>query len=309
MKVLLTGGSGFIGAWIVRALLRAGHGVRIFDQRDDRTIVTQVVGETVDDEAIEWFIGDITDADQVLEASGECDAVIHLAGVLTPFCAAHPMQGARVNVLGTLNIFEAARVRRWGVVAYASSAGVFGPENPGIPDPRTLYGVYKLACEGIARCYWEESSPELRVASIGLRPLVVYGVGRSGGSSAGPSLACRAAVLGESYTIPFSGSTGFVYVEDVADAFIKCAFSRVSGAHVCNMAGTVAGVDEFVAAVTDAVPDARLSISGLPLPIAARIEGGDVRELLPDVASTSIEEGIRKTLACYQRLRERRAGD
>jgi nucleoside-diphosphate-sugar epimerase len=302
MKVLLTGGSGFIGAWIVKALVGAGHEVRIFDQRDDRTIVRQVAGGAAD-EGVDWCIGDIADAEQVLRASESCEAVIHLAGVLTPFCAAHPAQGARVNVLGTLNVFEAARARRWKCVAYASSAGVFGPEDPRTPDPRTLYGVYKLACEGIARCYWEESSPALRVASIGLRPLVVYGVGRMSGSSAGPSLACRAAVAGEPYTIPFSGSTGFVYVEDVADAFIKSAFSHLDGAHVCNMAGTAAGVDEFAAAVTRAVPDARLSISGPPLPIASRIEGGDVRELLPDVASTSLEDGIRKTLECYRSLR------
>ncbi|MGB6007153.1 NAD-dependent epimerase/dehydratase family protein [Castellaniella sp.] len=302
MRVLLTGGSGFIGAWIVRALLRAEHDVRIFDQRDDRTLVQQVAGKAADS-GVEWFIGDITDSDQVFKASEGCDAVIHLAGVLTPLCAAHPVLGARVNVLGTLNVFEAARERRWACVAYASSAGVFGPEDVELPDPRTLYGVYKLACEGIARCYWEESSLEQRVASIGLRPLVVYGMGREGGSSAGPSLACRAAVAGEPYAIPFSGSTGFVYVEDVADAFIKSAFSRMDGAHVCNMIGTVADVDQFAAEVIKAVPDAHLSISGPPLPIVSRIEGGDVRVLLPDVANTGLEEGIRKTLECYRQLR------
>ncbi|HEX7386513.1 MAG TPA: NAD(P)-dependent oxidoreductase [Castellaniella sp.] len=298
MKVFLTGGSGFIGAWIVRALIQAGHGVRVFDQRSDQTLVRQVAGDGVD-AAVEWSVGDITNFEQVLKASESCNAVIHLAGVLTPTCKADAVLGARVNVLGTLNIFEVARKRQWGCVAYASSAGVFGPENVEIPDPRSLYGVYKLACEGIARCYWQESDPGRRVASIGLRPLVVYGMGREGGSSAGPSLACRAAVRGEPYAIPFSGSTGFVYVEDVADAFVNSALSHASGAHVCNMVGTVADVDDFAAAVMAAVPESRISVSGIPLPIVSHIKGGDVRELLPNVASTTLEEGIRRTLERY----------
>src|SRR6185295_20348913 len=111
--------------------------------------------------------------------------VVHLAGLQVPFCRADPVLGARVNVVGTVNVFEAVTRRRDRIpgIAWASSAAVYcaddpspAPESGGL-RPATHYGVYKLANEGTARIYWADDG----VPSIGLRLYVVYGPGRDQG--------------------------------------------------------------------------------------------------------------------------------
>ena len=111
--------------------------------------------------------------------------VIHLAGLQVPTCRADPILGAKVNVLGTLAVFEAVRLAGDQVkrLVYASSAAVFGPPEkyptgPLADDvplvPATHYGVFKCCNEGNARIYFQDFG----LSSIGLRPWTVYGVGR-----------------------------------------------------------------------------------------------------------------------------------
>jgi len=151
--------------------------------------------------------------------------------LLTPACAANPIRGAQVNLIGTLNVFEAARRAGLKHVVYASSAGVYGPDSPTQPRPPTLYGTWKLAAEGIARTYLADHA----VTSVGLRPFVVCGAGREVGLSSGPSLACRAALRGEAYTIPFNGPNGLVYVGDVVRAFAAALTPKQAGTFVFDM--------------------------------------------------------------------------
>ena len=169
-RVLITGGSGFLGAWIIRRLSVRGLGLetRVFDIHDRRQTVASIVGDVA--HQLDWRVGDIADADAVRQALQGCDGVIHLAGVLTPDCAAHPVRGARINLIGTLNVFEAAQAEGIAQVIYASSAGVYGPLDAQHPFPMTHYGAFKLATEGSARAYWHDR----RIASIGFRPFVVY---------------------------------------------------------------------------------------------------------------------------------------
>ena len=149
MKILLTGGGGFIGAWITLRLLEDGHTVRVFDRAERRGLMRRVAGERADD--VEWICGDIVCAQEVSAAFAGCGGVIHLAGLLTPDCRADPLRGLEVNLAGTVNVFESARQQGLGRVVYCSTAGVYGPDDGARPDPATLYGVYKLAGEGVAR--------------------------------------------------------------------------------------------------------------------------------------------------------------
>jgi nucleoside-diphosphate-sugar epimerase len=295
MRVLVTGGSGFLGAWIIRRLHRDGHQVRIFDLTSDRRIVTAIAGDAAAT-AAEWLVGDIVATDDVKRAAADCDAIIHMAGVLTPACAKDPIRGAQINLIGTLNVFEAALAHGIARVVYTSSAGVYGPDDGRIPYPMTHYGAFKLACEGSARAYWLDH----RLGSVGFRPYIVYGPGRESGLTAGPSLACRAAARGEAYTIPYEGTAGLVYVDDVAAAYVIAAMREPDGAHVCNMVGVVASNDDVVAQIKLAVPDARIDISG-PVPqFAPEVDPGDIARILPGVPATSLGDGIAQTIAFYR---------
>jgi nucleoside-diphosphate-sugar epimerase len=93
------------------------------------------------------------------------------------------------------------------------------------------------------RAYWEDD----KLASIRFRPFVVYGPGRTTGLTAGPSLACRAAALDQPYTIPYSGSAGLIYIDDVAAAYEAALGRELDGAHVFNMPGEVAFNDQVIA--------------------------------------------------------------
>jgi UDP-glucose 4-epimerase len=295
MRVLVTGGSGFLGAWIMRRLLARGLSVRAFDLHANARLLERLAPEQA--ATVQWSIGDIALASDVSRAMDGCDAVIHLAGILTPACALDPIRGAQINLIGTLNVFEAARVSGLKSVLYASSAGVFGPDDGAVPCPQTLYGAFKLAGEGAARAYWHDHG----IASIGFRPLVVYGGGRETGSSAGPSLACRAAARGEPYTIPFTGSTGLVYVDDVAAAYEAALFAAPRGAHAFTLAGEIVSVDSVIDQIGAIVPHSRIDAHGAPLPIATSFPvDPSLAALLPALPHTPLEQGLRDTVAFYR---------
>ena len=126
--------------------------------------------------------------------------MIHLAALQVPFCRADPPLGARVNVVGTVNVFEAVarRAERMGPVVYASSVAAYdaledraaAPAMQGVPS--TLYGVYKRANEGTATVYAQERE----TPSVGLRPHTVYGPGRDQGLTSAPTTAMLAAAAG-----------------------------------------------------------------------------------------------------------------
>ena len=297
-KVLITGGSGFLGAWIVGALAEEGHEARIFDRSTERRILREIVGGRADH--IEMVQGDVTDAKAVAQAAQGCDAIVHLAALLTPACKADPVVGAKVNVIGTINVFEAAKANGITRIAYASSAAVFGPGDGARPEPVTLYGAFKLACEGCARAYWFDEG----IASIGMRPTVVYGPGREVGLTAGPTLACREAVAGRPYTIGYSGPQDLVFVGDAAAAFAAAAAWPFGGAHAFSLTGRTADVPEIIEAIRAQVPDAAIRFEGPVVPMAAEIVATPYEDLLGPMPRTSLREGIALTVAHYRALKE-----
>lgn len=279
-RILITGG-GFLGQRLARHLMAQGQAVRVLDIAPSPSA------------DLDWWQGDVALPDDVARALHGCGQVVHLAALLTPACAAQPLRGAQVNLLGSLNVFEAARQAGLRHVVYAGSAGVFGPDNAVQPAPTTLYGTWKLATEGIARAYLADHG----ITSVGLRPFVVYGAGREVGLSSGPSLACRAAVQGQAYTIPFTGRTGLVHVDDVVHALAAALHPAQAGAWVFNMPGVIASMDEVIAEITRQVPGAQLRAEGPPLPIAADMPTSDWHAVLGPLAVTSLADGLAATLA------------
>src|SRR6185369_11009554 len=251
----ITGAQGCIGSWIVKALVERRDTAVVFDRSDDASRLSAII-EDKDLQSVRFILGDITEREvmmSALESSG-AEHVIHLAGLQVPTCKANPIAGAMVNVVGTLNLFEAVKILGIKGVVYASSAAVYGMNDDDVPvdenavcEPSTHYGVFKRANEGNARIYFLDHG----VSSVGLRPLTVYGVNRDTGLTSDPTKAMKSAVLGRPFHIRFSGATDFQYVADTAAAFIACAGKAPEGAHVFNLHGETLTVDQIASFINE----------------------------------------------------------
>ena len=253
-------------------LAREGATVVAFDLAvDDRRL--RLIAAPDELRPVTFVQGDLTEPKTVRHtlAEHEITHVVHLAALQVPFCKADPVLGSQVNVTGTVNVFEAAKQHGLATpIAYASSAAVY--DEQGAVAPRTLYGVYKLANEGLARVYWQDD----RVASVGLRPFSVYGPGRDQGLTAGPTLAIDAAVRGKPYRIGFGGRTQLHYAPDVAHAF--------------SLGGPATSIADFVAVVQAEIPGAEITFDDVPLPFP-----DELPQPWFDSRLTPLAEGVRET--------------
>ena len=307
-QYFITGAQGCIGSWIVKTLIERGDEAVVFDRSDDSRRLSAIM--TAEDVTrVQFVTGDITDGAAVLAALRESDAprMIHLAGLQVPTCKADPVTGALVNVVGALNVFEAARQAAVKTVVYASSAAVYGINDDDAAldetahcEPSTHYGVFKLANEGNARIYFLDHG----VSSVGLRPLTVYGVNRDTGLTSDPTKAMKSAVLGRSFHIRFSGATDFQYVADTAAAFIACADRAPEGAHVFNLHGETLTVDEIASFINEEARGDFITFSGPPIPIAPAIDDSAIRRSIGPLPSTPYRDGIRETMKRFAELRD-----
>ncbi|MGH7324311.1 MAG: NAD-dependent epimerase/dehydratase family protein [Candidatus Rokuibacteriota bacterium] len=312
MSTLVTGAFGCIGAWVVRGLLAEQERPVVFDLGDDPWRLRMIVGPDVAGRVV-MERGDIADGERLVKVVREhgIRRIIHLAAWQIPLCRQDPARGALVNVVGTANVFEAARAAGGHVerIVYASSAAVFGPPSlypPGpIRDdapwrPATHYGVFKVANEETARVYWDEH----RIPSMGFRPLSVYGPGRDFGLTADPTLAMKAAVVGRKFQIRWGGRTDLIFAEDVARALLAAARSRLDGARVYNLHGASAAVADVVRLVLAAWPAAEGLISHVeqPIPFPDALDDTRYQHDLGPAPATPLETGVRRTLDEFARL-------
>lgn len=304
----ITGAQGCIGSWIVKALAERGDTPVVFDRSDDARRLSAIMAPA-DIERVRFVIGDVTDVGSVLAALKDSSAkrVIHLAGLQVPACQADPVAGALVNVLGTLNVFEAARKRGAEKVVYASSAAVFGLSEDGgsldetaACEPVTHYGVFKRTNEGNARVYYLSHG----LSSVGLRPLTVYGVNRDTGLTSDPTKAMKAAVFDVPFHIRFSGSTDFQYVADTAAAFIASADAPLQGAHVFNLHGETVEVRQIVEIINQEAERELITFGGEPIPIAPALNDTAIRREIGDLPATPVAVGVRDTMRRFAELRD-----
>jgi UDP-glucuronate 4-epimerase len=292
-RFLVTGALGCVGAWTAALLVREEAAVVAYDLGDDDHRL-RLVATSDEVASIRFVRGDVTDLDQLerILIEHEITHVIHLAALQVPFVKANPPLGARVNVSGTVNVFEAAR--RHGLptpIAYASTAAVY--DDRGKRAPRTLYGVFKVANEGTAQVYWADEG----VASVGIRPYVVFGPGRDQGLTSGPTLAMAAAALGEPYRIAFGGRSELHYAPDVARGFIAAVRSGAAGASAYDFPGSPVHMSEVVAAIEAAAPNARglVDFDDVPLPFPEQLPGERL-----DVATTPLGTAVQETIDLFR---------
>jgi nucleoside-diphosphate-sugar epimerase len=313
MHVLLTGGYGCIGSWIARNLLERGDRVWIYDLKEDPRRLRLILDEARLRQ-VGFVRGDVTDLTGLREAIRlhGITHLVHLAGLQVPVCRADPLLGARVNVLGTLAVFEAVRQSEGQVhgLVYASSAAVFGPpedygRGPLADDvpltPRTHYGFFKCCNEGNARVYFQDHG----LSSIGLRPWTVYGVGRDFGMTSEPTKAIKSLALGRPYHITYGGWQDLQYVDDVAKIFVRCLEAPYHGAKSYNLRGAVVDLPTFHKALceVDAAAQRLITFGERQIAIAYDLDDTALQRDLGPMPRTPLVEGIRQTLDDFRRLK------
>lgn len=307
-RFLVTGALGCIGAWAVRRLVAEGVPVWTYDLPGEPHRLRLIM----DDAAlaqVHMIGGDITDDVAFGKAITDngITHVIHLAALQVPFVRANPLQGVKVNVIGTAVVLETLRQNKGQIqgFAYASSAGVYGPSGmyPGgvlkhnSPlYPTHLYGVHKQADEGMARIYDQDYD----IRSIGLRPYVIYGPGRDQGMTSTPTKAMLAAAVGRPYHISYGGTVVFHHADDAADAFIRAARTSDSrkGAPVYNLGGTTESMAAVVKYIEAAVPDmtGKITFNPQALDTAPDADGAPLDEALGKVNWMPMARGVKQTI-------------
>ncbi|HZJ45239.1 MAG TPA: SDR family NAD(P)-dependent oxidoreductase [Pyrinomonadaceae bacterium] len=308
MNYLITGAQGCIGSWVVKNLIERGDDVTVFDRSRDARRLEAITNQD-DLQRVQFVTGDITDGASVhstLQKSG-ATRVIHLAGLQVPTCKVDPVAGAMVNVVGTLNVFEAVRQLGLKGLVYASSAAVYGfsedepVDEDAACEPTTHYGVFKRTNEGNARVFFLDHG----ISSVGLRPLTVYGVNRDTGLTSDPTKAMKAAVLGKPFHIRFSGVTDFQYVADTAAAFIACADKNPEGSHVFNLHGETVPVAEISEMINSFAPVSNhelVTFGGPPIPVAHSMNDAAIRRVIGPLPSTSLRLGVQETMNRFAQL-------
>lgn len=291
MRVLVTGGGGFIGSHVVDKLLAQGITPRIFD------LSASPYHSPLE---VETFTGSITDPANLDLAMRDCDAVIHLAAVAdVGHVHADPVLAEEVNTRGTLNVLEAACRAKVGRVVYGSTTWVYSDcpeqevdEETPIPAPRHLYTATKLAgetyCSGYAELYDLESTV--------LRFGIPYGPrARAAGVVAKFT---DLSFEGKALTIAGDGSTtrSFIYVEDLADGIVAALKPEAAG-RTYNLSGDeVVTILEIAERVQENVDTCEITHTP-PRPgdfPGKTISNQRALEELGWEAKTNFKEGVRK---------------
>ncbi|MBV7338140.1 NAD(P)-dependent oxidoreductase [Chloroflexi bacterium TSY] len=313
---MITGSMGCIGAWVLRNLVNEGVKVVATDLATDpiRPGLLLSDDELAQVTFTQLDVTDLSAVRNVVEENGVTH-IVHLAGLQVPFCRANPSLGSQVNVVGTVNIFEAARHANVKGLSYASSLAVLGPadrypETPVKDDvpllPETLYGVYKVANEGTAKIYWQDWG----VGSVGMRPYIVYGVGRDQGMTSDIAKAVLATVAERPFHVRFDGPVALQHANDVAQIFIGAARAQHQGAAACNLRNDVVEVADFVTMLKKDHPAAQITFeSDSPLPFPPDLDDSGLRAILGGMPHTPLESAIQQDMERFSTLLDTRKID
>lgn len=277
MRVLVTGGAGFIGANLTRLLLEHGHSITVLDN------LSSGRNAYLDDLPLEFIEGDILDCDLVRQIISGHDGVVHLAAQTgVPGSLVDPYRDCEVNVSGTLNMLEACRQAEVGRFVFASSNAPLGRQTPPAtedqaPLPISPYGASKLAGEGYCLAYhgsWGLRTVVLRFANI-------YG----------PYSAHKSSVVAKFFkdvftkgriTIDGDGqqTRDFIYVYDLCLAILLALESDVSGEVFQIATGRETSIAQL-ATLVQAIADREIEmLHGSP-------RRGDIRQNFSDIGKVA----------------------
>ncbi len=288
MRVLVTGGAGFLGSHLCRKLKALGHEVVVLDN------LSTGKEENVPDE-VELVVGDTRNPKDVLRASHDVDAVFHLAAkVSVPESFQKPGEYFDVNVTGTVNVLEANKGKP---IVFVSSAAVYGtPQQVPTPEshplnPENPYGLTKIL--GEKACEYYRRYSKIAIA----RPFNIYGPGQDPGNPYSGVITKFITLAREGKPLKIYGdgnqTRDFVYVEDVADALAK----MLGRNHTFNIGtGKETSINQLAETIKSVLGSASPVIHVDPVP-------GDVPRSAADTTlslqlgwrpKTCLEEGLKR---------------
>jgi UDP-glucose 4-epimerase len=292
MRVLVTGGSGFIGSHVVDAVRAAGHEPVIFD------VIPSPYSEHAEVEAV---VGSVLDPDALADGMRGCDAVAHMAAAAdVDEVTKNPVGSEDLNARGTLNVLEAARQAGVERVLYASTIWVYGASAAGetvdedtpLGTPEHLYTATKLAGEMYCRSYSALYGLDTTILRFG----IPYGP-RARAAAVVPAFVGKA-LAGEALTIAGTGDQcrRFVYVEDLA-AGVAAALRPAASNRVYNLVGEEdVSIKRIAQTVSHIVGDTEVR----HVPARAgdfkgvEVSGARAERELGWSATTAFDEGIRR---------------
>ncbi len=270
MTIMVTGGTGFIGARIVRLLVERGEDVACFDLAPPRANLQPYLNR------IKFYRGDVTQLPHLLEAINAYGVrrIIHMAALLPPDTEDRPHFGMLVNIQGTNSVFEGARWTGIERVVYASSIAVYGvqetfgdrPVNEDDPpNPVNVYGMTKMVNDFAAGKYAASYGLDLR----GVHICTVFGHGRTTGMTGmiGGLLVSLPAV-GKPIDLPFDETepSPMIHAEDAAEIFVRVALAKELHHPVYISGGHYATIRDMADLVRGFIPDAKITTGDRKVP-------------------------------------------
>lgn len=310
MRILITGGAGFIGSNLVRRALALGWQVTVLDD------LSTGYRENLAGLDVELVEGSLLDAGALARACAGVEAVVHLAALgSVPRSIADPVGSHLANATGTLLVLEQARRSGVGHVIVSSSSSVYGM-NPALPKgerewvrPMSPYAVSKLAAEQYTLAYQQSFG----LTTLAFRFFNVFGpYQRAGHVYAAVIPKFVAALLAGEPLVVFGDGTNsrdFTYVGTVCDVLLATVAGRVTSAEPVNLAfGTNTTLLGLIAALEDAT--GRFPQVSFQAPRSGDVphsqaDSSRLRALFPDLSPVPLSEGLRHTLAWFEDLGER----
>lgn len=299
MPILVIGGMGFLGSKVTTFLIEQGEEVIVMGRSPTLHRLRNVANKVKIVEGDKTNIGQIIEmikihhVEKIIDASGELEAESERA----------PYNASKLNILGTLNIFEAARIMGIKRVVWSSSIAIYGDKKraQGIPqnedalcDPITIYGACKYYGEVIARSYAKRWDIDI----VSLRPSPLYGPLRKGGATGWLTDIVRVPLAGGRVEIPPGPdeTVNFCFIDDCADAFVKCCqYKRDRLPHsVYYIGGETVKVRDFVAEVKKHIQEAEVDYKGKYMYYIDCIDNSHLCEDTGFKIRYNIERGIKE---------------